>query len=58
MPVTAYLTDAGLHALTRDPAAVRHWPAQQMPAFDEATLADYAIDAVIAYLHHLASRSK
>jgi len=50
MPATAYFTEAGLRALIRNPAAVRHWPAQQMPAFDAATLPDSAIDAVIAYL--------
>jgi mono/diheme cytochrome c family protein len=58
MPATAYFTEAGLRALIRNPAAVRHWPAQQMPAFDEATLAGSAIDAVIAYLDYLAPRSK
>jgi hypothetical protein len=50
MPATAYFTEEGLRALIRNPAAVRDWPAQQMPAFDAAALADSAIDAVIAYL--------
>src|SRR3954447_14805491 len=57
MPVTAYFTEAGLRALIRNSAAVRHWPAQQMPAFDEAALPDAAIDAVIAYLRYLTTRS-
>jgi len=58
MPATAYFTEAGLRALIRNPAAVRHWPAQQMPAFDAATLPDSAIDAVIAYLRYLAAHSQ
>ena len=58
MPATAYFTEAGLRALIRNPAAVRHWPAQQMPAFDETTLPDAAIDEVIAYLRDLAARPK
>ncbi len=57
MPATAYFTEAGLRALIRNPAAVRHWPAQQMPAFDDSALPDSAIDAVIAYLRYLAARS-
>jgi cytochrome c1 len=58
MPATAYFTEAGLRALIRNPAAVRDWPAQQMPAFDAAALADSAIDAVIAYLRYLTTRPK
>jgi mono/diheme cytochrome c family protein len=58
MPATAYITEAGLRALIRNPAAVRDWPARQMPAFDNTALSDSEIDAVIAYLHFLAGRSK
>jgi len=58
MPATAYFTKAGLRALIRNPAAVRSWPAQQMPAFDAAALSDPEIDAIIAYLRYLAARSK
>jgi mono/diheme cytochrome c family protein len=58
MPATAYLTDAGLRALIRNPASVRHWPAQQMPGFDPAALPDSDIKAVIAYLHQLVEQSK
>lgn len=58
MPATSYFTEAGLRALIRNPAAVRHWPAQQMPAFDKTMLPDSAIDALIAYLRYLATRSK
>ena len=55
MPATAYFTEAGLRALIRNPAAVRSWPAQQMPAF-AAAIGDSEIDAVIAYLRYLAAR--
>jgi mono/diheme cytochrome c family protein len=58
MPATVYFTETGLRALIRNPAAVRHWPAQQMPAFDQNALSDSEIDAVVAYLHHIAARSK
>lgn len=58
MPATAYFTEAGLRALIRDPMAVRHWPAQQMPGFNESALSDSEINAIIAYLHYLTSRSK
>jgi mono/diheme cytochrome c family protein len=53
MPATAYMTQAGLKALLRNPAAVRSWPQQQMPAFDSSMLSDVDIDAVIAYLTRL-----
>jgi mono/diheme cytochrome c family protein len=56
MPATAYFSEAGLRALIRNPAAVREWPAQQMPAFDSDTLSDSAIETVIAYLRYLAGR--
>jgi mono/diheme cytochrome c family protein len=58
IPATRYLTEAGLRTLIRDPAAVRSWPGQQMPAFDAATLGDDDVDAIIAYLHYLDERSK
>jgi mono/diheme cytochrome c family protein len=56
MPATTYFTDAGLHALIRNPASVRVWPEQHMPSFDAATISDADIDAAIAYLHSLGSR--
>jgi mono/diheme cytochrome c family protein len=58
MPATTYLTDAGLRALIRNPASVRHWPAQQMPGFDPVAIPDSDVDAVIAYLHQLVEQSK
>jgi mono/diheme cytochrome c family protein len=56
MAATAYLTDAGLRAIIRDPRAVRAWPAQRMPAFDRSALQDADLDAVIAYLHAITNR--
>lgn len=51
-----YMSPAGLRALIRDPKAVRTWPGQLMPAFDETKLSDADLDAVIAYLSHMAER--
>jgi mono/diheme cytochrome c family protein len=57
MAATAYFTEAGMHALIRDPAAVRTWPGQQMPGFG-ATLGDDEVDAIVAYLRYLAKPSR
>lgn len=56
MSPTRYLTPEGLRALIRDPKAVRTWPQQQMPAFSEEALSNADLDAVIAYLAHMAQR--
>lgn len=56
MNPTQYLTAEGLRALIRNPKAVRTWPQQQMPAFDQKALPDADLDAVIAYLAHMAQR--
>jgi mono/diheme cytochrome c family protein len=58
MPVVTYLTELGLRALIRNPSSVRHWPAQQIPAFHAATIQDADIDAVIAYLRYLSARPR
>jgi hypothetical protein len=50
MNATNYFTEPGLHALIRNPKAVRSWPQQRIPAFTRADLPDSDIDAVIAYL--------
>lgn len=54
MNPTQYLTAGGLRALIRNPKAVRTWPQQQMPAFGEQALSNADLDAVIAYLAHMA----
>ena len=51
MPATSYFTDAGLRALIRNPAFVRTWPDQHMPAFAPDAINDADVNAVIAYLH-------
>ena len=51
-----YLTGKGLRELIRNPAAVRTWPQQQMPAFDQTMLGEVDLDAVVAYLAHMATR--
>jgi cytochrome c1 len=56
MNATEYLTNGGLHALIRNPKAVRTWPQQQIPAFDAKALSDADLDAVIAYLTAMAAQ--
>jgi mono/diheme cytochrome c family protein len=56
MNPTDYVTPAGLHALIRNPKNVRTWPMQQMVGFDAAVLPDPDVDALIAYLKHMASQ--
>jgi mono/diheme cytochrome c family protein len=50
MGPTQYMSAEGLRALIRDPKAVRTWPDQQMPGFDEAMLPEADLDALMAYL--------
>jgi mono/diheme cytochrome c family protein len=56
MPAAAYLTEAGLRALIRDPRAVRTWPEQRMVGFDPSILSDVDLDAVVAYLEQMAAQ--
>lgn len=49
-----YLQPQALRRLVRNPASVRHWPAQTMPAFGTEQLSDAALDDLIAYLGHMA----
>lgn len=53
---TEYMTRAGLVAQIRDPKSLRNWPDQKMPGFSEAVLPAAEVDAVIAYLRHMAHR--
>jgi mono/diheme cytochrome c family protein len=50
MNATQYLTEGGLRAIIRDPAAVRTWPEQRMGGFGKSVLPDSDLDAVISYL--------
>jgi mono/diheme cytochrome c family protein len=57
MNAVSYLTNQGLRALVRDPKSVRTWPQQQMPGFSADAIPDADLDALAAYLHHIADRS-
>ena len=48
-----YLTAKGLRSLIRDPKAVRTWPQQQMPGFNETMLSEPDLDAIVAYLDYM-----
>jgi mono/diheme cytochrome c family protein len=50
MNPTVYFQRLALHRYIRNPASVRHWPGQQMPAFDSDRLSDTQIDDLIDYL--------
>lgn len=56
MNPTQYLTPEGLRSIIRNPKAVRTWPQQQMPAFDEQKLSAADLDAVVAYLAQMAKQ--
>ena len=56
MNPTRYFQRAALARYIRDPASVRHWPGQRMPAFPQAALNDADIEAIIRYLEHIAAR--
>jgi mono/diheme cytochrome c family protein len=58
MNVTRYLTEAGLRAIVRNPAAVRTWPEQRMTGFGRKTLPDADLDALVAYLQAMADTPK
>lgn len=49
-----YFQPFALKRFLRNPSAVRSWPAQKMPAFDEATLSNTDLDAIIAWLSYKA----
>ena len=53
---TEYMTRAGLVGQIRDPKSLRSWPDQKMPGFNEAALSAADVDAIIAYLRHMAHR--
>jgi mono/diheme cytochrome c family protein len=57
MNATDYMTVKGLRALVRNPRSVRTWPLQQMPGFGADVLPDADLDALAAYLRHIAERT-
>ena len=55
MNAVQYLSQTCLRSLIRYPAAVRKWPRQNMPGFDETMIREADLDALIAYLAHMAT---
>lgn len=53
---TEYLRADLLRAYIRDPQSLRRWPQARMPGFDRQALADADLDALLAYLRHMAGR--
>jgi len=51
-----YFQLSALRRYLRDPASVRNWPEQKMPGFGPERLSEGDLDAVIAYLAHIAER--
>lgn len=56
MNPTEYFQPAVLPRYLRDPASVRAWADQKMPAFAPDVLSDQDLDAIVAYLGHMAGR--
>ncbi len=53
-----YFKPEALRKLLRDPASVRHWPEQKMPAFGPDALPDDDIDAIVAWLSYKAKERR
>ncbi len=53
---TEYLRDDLLRAYVRNPQSLRRWPQAKMPGFDRQALSDADLDALLAYLRHMAGR--
>jgi mono/diheme cytochrome c family protein len=53
---TEYLRADLLRAFIRDPQSLRRWPQAKMPGFNAQVLSDADLDAVLAYLRHMAQR--
>ncbi len=56
MNAVEYMTERGLRAMVRGPGSVRTWPLQRMPGFGPEALSEADLDALIAYLRHIADR--
>jgi len=53
---TEYFQPAFLRKLIRDPQSLRTWPQAKMPGFTKAVLSEQELDALLAYLGHMAGR--
>jgi mono/diheme cytochrome c family protein len=56
MNPTEYFQPAALRRYLRDPASLRSWPEQKMPGFGPDQISETDLDALIAYLEHMAAR--
>ncbi|WP_046869457.1 cytochrome c [Microvirga massiliensis] len=55
---TEYFQPWALKAFIRNPRSVRVWSEMKMPGFEEASLSDADLDAIIAYLGYMAARRR
>ncbi|WP_288502942.1 cytochrome c, partial [uncultured Pseudomonas sp.] len=53
---TEYFQPGYLRRLIRDPQSLRQWPQAKMPGFAPSVLSDKELDALLAYLRHMATR--
>jgi mono/diheme cytochrome c family protein len=53
---TEYLRADLLRAFIRNPQSLRRWPQAKMQGFDAKAMSDADLDAVLAYLRHMAQR--
>ncbi|WDY56644.1 cytochrome c [Pseudomonas sp. PSKL.D1] len=53
---TEYFQPAFLRQYIRDPQSLRQWPQARMPGFAESVLSEQELDALLAYLAHMAGR--
>lgn len=53
---TEYLRPEFLRRLIRDPQSLRQWPQARMPGFAPSVLPEADLDALLAYLAHMAKR--
>lgn len=53
---TEYFQPGYLRSFIRDPQSLRQWPQAKMPGFGVEVLSDAELDALIAYLGHMAGR--
>ncbi len=54
MNPTEYFQASALRKLIRNPASVRSWSGQSMPAFNEKILSNRELEDLLAYLKHMA----
>ncbi|MFF7107674.1 cytochrome c [Pseudomonas sichuanensis] len=55
---TEYFQPAFLRQYIRDPQSLRQWPQARMPGFSTQVLNEQELDALLAYLKHMAARKK